>query len=188
MYQIFFFTALLIGIIPLLILFFYKKALDFNGAITLFVWITALATLYEFVGTGLLKFNTSFWFKFYSFLEIVALYYFFFKLFKPKYKKIVQGFLILLIVTYSFSFFYWNRNEELILIATNKSPLTLFVLTFSFLWFKELFYKMEIQNPWQNASFYFVSGVLLYYSSTFFLFLLASFLFKSNVYFYDYWL
>lgn len=188
MYQIFFFIALLIGIIPLLILFFYKKALDFNRAIIPFVWITALATLYEFVGTGLFKFNTSYWFKIYSFLEIVSVYYFFLKLFKPKYKKIVQGFLILLIITCIYSFFYWNKDEGLILIATNKSPLTLFVLTFSFLWFKELFYKMEIQNPWQNANFYFVSGFLLYYSSTFFLFLLASFLFKSNVYFYDYWL
>jgi hypothetical protein len=188
LYQIFFFIALLIGIIPLLILFFYKKALDFNRAIIPFVWITALATLYEFVGTGLFKFNTSYWFKIYSFLEIVSVYYFFLKLFKPKYKKIVQGFLILLIITCIYSFFYWNKDEGLILIATNKSPLTLFVLTFSFLWFKELFYKMEIQNPWQNANFYFVSGFLLYYSSTFFLFLLASFLFKSNVYFYDYWL
>lgn len=188
MYQIFFFIALLIGIIPLLILFFYKKALEFNRAITPFIWLTALATIYEFVGTVLLKINTSYWFQVYSFLEVIILYYFFFRLFQTKYKIAFGVFLILLLITYGFSFFLWSKNSGLITKAINKVPITFFVLTFSFLWFKELFYKMEIQNPWQNANFYFVTGFLLYYSSTFFLFLLASFLFKSNVYFYDYWL
>jgi hypothetical protein len=188
LYQIFFFIALLIGIIPLLILFFYKKALEFNRAITPFIWLTALATIYEFAGTVLLKINTSYWFQVYSFLEVIILYYFFFRLFQTKYKIAFGVFLILLLITYGFSFFLWSENSGLITKAINKVPITFFVLTFSFLWFKELFYKMEIQNPWQNANFYFVTGFMLYYSSTFFLFLLASFLFKSNVYFYDYWL
>ena len=188
MYQILFYIALFIGFIPLLILFLKKRAFDLKKPIIPFVWLTALATLYEFIGTGLLEIKTSYWFQVYSFLEIITLSYFFFKLFQPKYKIAFWVFLVLLITTYGFSFFFWNENAGLIPKAINKTPLTLFVLTFSFLWFKELFKKMKIQNPWQNADFYFVSGFAIYYSSTFFLFLLGSFIFNSNVYFYDYWL
>lgn len=188
MYQVFFYIALFIGIIPLLVLFIKKRAFDFREPITPFIWLTVFATLYEFIGTGLLEIKTSYWFQLYSFFEIVTLFYFFFKLFKTKYKIAFGIFLVSLVTTYSFSFFFWNENEGLIPNTVNKTSVTLFVLTFSFLWFKELFKKMEIQNPWQNADFYFVSGFSVYYSSTFFLFLLASLIFNSNVNFYDYWL
>lgn len=188
MYFFFAYVALFIGIIPLLILFLKKRVFDFKEPIIPFVWLTALATLYEFIGTVLLQIKTSYWFQVYSFLEIVTLSYFFFKLFQPKYKTAFRVFLVLLLTTYGFSFFFWDENAGLIPKAINKIPLTLFVLTFSFLWFKELFKKMEIQNPWQNTDFYFVSGFSVYYSSTFFLFLLGNFIFNSNIYFYDYWL
>ncbi len=182
------YIALFIGIIPLSILLLKKRVFDFKEPITPFVWLTAFATLYEFFCSVILKINTNYWSQFYSLIEFIALYYFFFKLLKPKYKNVVQGFLILLATSYFLSFFFWNENSSFIPKAINKTPLTFFVLTFSFLWFKELFKKMEIQNPWQNADFYFVSGFSVYYSSTFFLFLLGSFIFNSNVYFYDYWL
>lgn len=188
MYQVFFYTTLFIGIIPLSIVFLKKRPFDFKEPITPFIWLTAFATLYEFIGTGLLEIKTPYWFQLYSFLELVTLFYFFFKLFKTRYKTIFGIFLVLLVITYSFSFFFWNENSSLIPKAINKTPLTLFVLTFSFLWVKELFEKMEIQNPWQNPDFHFVSGLFVYYSSTFFLFLLANYIFESNVYFYDYWL
>lgn len=188
MYFFFAYVALFIGIIPLLILFLKKRVFDFKEPIIPFVWLTALATLYEFIGTVLLQIKTSYWFQVYSFLEIVTLSYFFFKLFQPKYKTAFRVFLVLLLTTYGFSFFFWDENAGLIPKAINKIPLTFFVLSFSFLWFKELFKKMEIQNPWQNTDFYFVSGFSVYYSSTFFLFLLGNFIFNSNIYFYDYWL
>ncbi len=188
MYQVFFYIALFIGIIPLLILFIKKRAFDFKEPVTPFIWLTAFATLYEFIGTGLLEIKTSYWFQLYSFLEIVTLFYFFFKLFKAKYKTAFGIFLVLLVTTYSFSFFFWNENSGLISNAKNKASITFFVLTFSFLWFKELFKKMDIQNPWQNDNFYFVSAFSVYYSSTFFLFLLGGFISNSNVHLYDYWL
>lgn len=188
MYQIFFYIVLFIGIIPLLVLFLKKRAFDFKEPITPFIWLTAFATLYEFIGTGLLEIKTSYWFQLYSFLEIITLSYLFFKLFQPKYKTAFWVFLVLLLTTYSFSLFFWDENAGLIPKAINEVPLTLFVLTFSFLWFKELFNKMEIQSPWQDTDFYFVSGFSVYYSSTFFLFLLGNFIFNSNIYFYDYWL
>lgn len=188
MYQILFYIALFIGFIPLLILFLKKRAFDSKEHITPFVWLTALATLYEFIGTVLLKINTTYWSQLYSFLAFLTLYYFFFKLFRPNYKNAFRIYFILFTIIFCISFFFWTDKNTFITRAINRIPLTLFVLTFSFFWFKELFKKMKIQNPWQNADFYFVSGFAIYYSSTFFLFLLGSFIFNSNVYFYDYWL
>jgi hypothetical protein len=147
-----------------------------------------LATLYEFIGTVLFKINTTYWSQLYSFLAFLTLYYFFFKLSRPNYKNAYHIFFILFIIIFCISFFFWTDENTFITRAINRIPLTLFVLTFSFLWFKELFKKMEIQNPWQNANFYFVSGFSIYYSSTFFLFLLGNLIFNSNIYFYDYWL
>ena len=187
MYNVFFYIALFTGIIPLMILLVKKRAFDSKAPGTLFIWLTALATLYELIGTGLLHIKTSYWFQIYSFLEIITLFYFFIKLFEAKYKTVFGVFIVLLVTTYCFSFSFWSENSGLISNAKNKTFITLFVLTFSFLWFKEMFKKMEIQNPWQNTNFYFVSGFSVYYSSTLFLFLLGGFISNSNLYIYDYW-
>lgn len=186
MHQVLFFTALFIGIIPLLIVLAQKRALNFIEPIIPFIWLTAVATLYEFFGSVMLKINTSYWWQLYSLLEFITLYYFFYKLFGSSYKKTFILFVILLSVTYIISCVFWG--EQFISTAINRIPLTLFVFTFSFKWFKELFKKMEIINPWQKANFYFVSGLSIYYSSTLFLFLLSNYIFMSNEYSYDYWL
>lgn len=188
MHYILAYIALFIGIIPFLILLLKKRIYNFKEPIIPFIWVTAFATFYEFFGTIILKFNTVYWVLLYSFLEIIAISYFFFKLLAEEYKKLLWFSLIMLIFVYCISFIFWNVNGGLILNAINKTPLTLFVLTFSFLWFRKLFQKMETPSLSDNSNFYFVSGLAIYYSSTFFLFLLGSFIFHSNVYFYDYWL
>lgn len=167
-----------------MILFVKKKGFDFKEPITPFIWLTALATLYELIGTRLLKLNTTYWFQLYSLLEFIALYYFFFKLFQPKYKTVFRLFLILLVITYFFSFFFWNENSSLIPKAINKTPVTLFVMVFCFICFKNYLGKTEKQS----SVFYFILGFSVYYSSTFFLFLWSNFIFYSNLYFYDFWI
>lgn len=153
-----------------------------------FVWLTAIATLYEFISSVLLKINTTYWSQLYSLLAFVTLYYFFFKLFQPKYKNTFWAFLALLVITYGISFFFWTDKSTFISRMINRIPVTLFVLTFSFFWYKNLNKKRGIYNPLQHSDFYFVSGFSVYYASTFFLFLLSSNLFNSNLYFYNYWL
>ncbi|SEM65205.1 hypothetical protein SAMN05421856_10582 [Chryseobacterium taichungense] len=186
MHQVLFFAALFIGIIPYSILIKRKKTFDFKESIIPFVCLTAIATLYEFFGSVILKINTSYWWQLYSLLEFSTLYYFFYKLFGSSYKKTFLVFVIFLSFTYILSFVFWE--EKFITIAINKLPLTFFVFTFSFKWYRELFQKMDIENPWQNSTFYFISGISIYYSSTFFLFLLSKYMFIDNGYLYDYWL
>lgn len=180
--------ALFIGVVPFLVLTYKNKVFDFKQPIVPFIWVTAIATLYEFIGTVLLQINTAYWFQFYSLLELGSLYYFFYKLIKPQYKRWYQIFLILFILVYIFSFFYWGEYNALVSKTINKTLMTLFVFLSSFLWIKKLFEKMHIPILWKNAEFYFISGLIIYYSGTFLLFLLSDFIFNSNLYFYDYWL
>lgn len=188
MYNILFYIALFIGIVPFLVLVYKNKVFDFKQPIVPFIWVTAIATLYEFIGTVLLQINTAYWFQFYSLLEFGSLYYFFYRMIAPQYKRLNQIFLILFILVYGFSFFYWGEYNALVANTINKSLLTSFVFLSSFLWVKKLFEKMHIPNLWRNDRFYFISGFAIYYSSTFLLFLLSDYIFNSNLYFYDYWL
>lgn len=76
--------ALYSGFIPLIILFFKKKAFNFKEPIVPFIWITAIASIYEILNTNVFIVNAAYWFQIYPFLEIIGLYYFFSKVFKEK--------------------------------------------------------------------------------------------------------
>src|SRR5690606_10662021 len=71
--------------------------------------------------------------------------------------------------------------------SITKTMTPLFVITGSTLWIRKLFIEMTIPNLWKNAKFHFVSGFLLYYTSTFFFFLLSDMI-SLNSNFYDYWM
>ncbi|MDP2160377.1 hypothetical protein [Flavobacterium sp.] len=196
MYTVVFYIALFIGLIPLLLLFLKGNAFNWSHLVVPFIWLTAIASAYEFVGTHLLKINTAYWFQLYPLLSFLSLHYFFSRLLKPLYKIAFKISLVLFVIVYGISFFYWSENNKLISSAINRSFITLFVLTFSSVWLKNLFYKLknldpfekiEIPNLWQSEVFYFVAGMAIYYSTTFFLFLSSNFIFDSNMYFYDYW-
>ncbi len=187
MYQVLFYIALFIGFIPLIILLIQKRAFTKKPIIP-FIWLIAFASLYEFIGTVLLKINTAYWFQIYSLLEFLAIYYFFLQLFKGKYKTLFRILFVLFVISYSLSFSVWSNKSSLLPLVINQTFISAFVFIFSFRWFADLFKNLEIQNPWLDSTFYFVSGFSIYYSSTLFLFLLSSFIFNSNAYFYDYWL
>ena len=152
------------------------------------MWLTFIATLYEGIFTLLLNINTAYWFQIYSLLELLAIYYFFSKLFKANYNKSLAIFIIGMFIVYCFSFLFWNEDNKFISNAINTIPITLFVFIFSFIWFRQLFQKMEVPDLLEDATFYFITGFFIYYSTTLILFLMSSFIFKSELYFYDYWL
>ena len=176
------------GILPLFLIFLKKKTFNVKQPIIPFVWLTAVGALYELIGTVILKVNATYWFQLYSLLGFCALYYFFFKLLNKKYKNAFVGFIIGFIATYGTSFFFLDQENVFISTAINEPFITIFVLVFSFLWFRQLFEKVNIPNLWKHPSFYFVSGLMIYYSGTFFFFLLSGSIFSSNCYFYDYWM
>jgi hypothetical protein len=197
LFYLFFYITLCLGIIPITIIIWKNKAFQWHHPTLPFIWLIAIASLYEFIGTDILKINTAYWFQLYSFLSFIAMYYFFYQTLKPNYKSLFIYSMLCFIVVYMISFFFWSEENVLITTAINNTYETLIVIVFSILWFKKifdnienarLFEKIEITNLWQSEIFYFVSGFFIYHCLTFFIFLFGSFIYDSNLYFYDYWI
>ena len=195
MYQVIFYITLFIGIIPSLLLLKENRIYSRHAIIPLVILI-ALATLYEFIGTKIFKINTMYWFQVYPIFEFGTLYYFFSHILSD-YKRLFKASLFLAIIFYCISFFYWSGDNIFISLAINRSFISFFVLVFSLIWYKnqfdrvrniDLFETIKSTSLWQNATFYFISGVFIYYCTTFFLFFSSSFIFESKLYFYDFWL
>lgn len=186
MYGVFFYSALFIGIIPLLILFLKRGAFKIKAPVIPFIWLTALASSYELIGTDLLRIDTFYWFQIYALLEYATIFYFFYQLFKTVYLKSLLLFSVLFVITYLSALVFGSIESKFIALAVNKIPITLFVLTFSFRWYQDLFKRMEVEHLWKDPVFGFVSGISFYYASTLFLFLLSGFIFNHNLY--EYWL
>ncbi|WP_413512849.1 hypothetical protein [Myroides odoratus] len=66
--------------------------------------------------------------------------------------------------------------------------MTLFVISCSFLWVKQVFDQKLIMRLYQESTFFIVMGLFFYYSTTISLFVLSNYLYKSELFFYDYWL
>lgn len=181
-------VLILTGLLPLILLLLNKKIVAINHPVVPFVWLTAVSSIYEWVVTAFFKLNAAFWFQIYPLICFCTIYYFFYKLLNKEYKKVFRLSIILFCITYGTSFYFFDKTNVFISTAINEPVLTLFILICSFLWFKVLFEDVKISNLWMNDDFYFVSGLMIYHSGTFFFFLLSGFIFSSDTYFYDYWM
>jgi len=187
LYQVIFYITLFIGIVPLVVLFTKKRAINIHPIVP-FIWLTAVATLYEFVGTRFLQFNTNYWFQIYSLFEFSTLFYFFYHLSEYRYILIYRLILVLFVVFYSISLVFWNDIDGFISLTINKLFMICFIFILVYLWFRNLFKKVEIINLWKHDNFYFVSAFFIYYLATFFLFLFGKIMFEISIYATDYWL
>jgi len=181
------YIALLSGVLPLSILVIRYKSVLVKGHIMPFIYLTATATAYEFFCSLLLNVNSSYWSQAYSLFELCTIYYFYNKTFQRKYKSLFILSFVVLVVTYCVSAFFWTSTNSLLAKAINKLPITVFVLGFSFMWVKDLFGEMAIDAPQNSSTFYFITGLSMYYSITFLLFLFGYYIANSSDYFYDFW-
>ncbi|WP_333887590.1 hypothetical protein [Sphingobacterium siyangense] len=179
--EILFYGALFIGVIPIIILFVEKKQFSTIYGIAPFIWITAFATVYEFLGTIIFKINTNYWFQIYSILEFTGVYFYYYQLFKNKYEKSLKILSIVWIITYSISFLYWDSSNKATALAINSCSISVFVFYYSFCYFKCLIEYTE-RNLLNNPNFYFVVGFSIYYATTILLFLSSKFLFEMGEY------
>ena len=170
--------ALFIGIIPFSILLWKKRALNIKEAVIPFIWITALATLYEFFGTELLHINSTYWFQLYTILEIGCLFYYFHHILKQWHQKLLYFTLALVLTGYVISCFFWSTESNLVPLAINACSISLFVFIFACLHFNMLM-KRET-DLWKQPNFYFTAGFAIYYACTLLLFLLSTELYKTE--------
>lgn len=181
--------TLIYGILPLIFYQFPKKKNKEFNAIYPFLIVVFIASVYELIGSIILKVSAEYWYLIYKILAFIGLHYFYYYLLDRKYKLLflvyIIGFIILIILSQT----VWINYIYLEKSAYFNMFQTLIVLTFSILWFKQLFSKLEEESLSKNPNFYFVSGLIVCYCGTVFLFLMSSSIYaydKSN--FHYYWL
>lgn len=163
------------------ILFYLRKAQSEDLAyIAPVLWLRAFSSLYEFFISFLLQVNSTIWFMVYPIMEFLVMYYFFRKLFGEKHKAIINKFLIaflLAAVALLVIWLYTGKSQTDSLLTVIQ---TIFVYTTAFLWFKEIFSEMKLASLWHSPAFYFVSGFIMYFSGTFFLFVMTDIVFTED--------
>lgn len=145
----------------------YKNhKLDINYLIILI----SISGIYELIFTMTLGYNSETWFKVYSYFEFITLLTFFRKLI-----GISQSVFLFLTSLYSLiyivlAFLFFNQINvyvfELFIPITN----CLLVYTCSTKWTIQQFEKLETSSLLHFPVFYILSGMILYYSGTFFIF------------------
>lgn len=183
--------TIVIGIVPLLILFFRKPKQSqkhFITAIKPFLWLLFIGAIYEIVFTAIFYVNTDLWMRLYYLLEFLTLCYFFRKLFENRYKYVLIAFLIVFTVAWLAACVLWFKIQPMKADGYLAVLETIFVYTFVVLWLKELFLKMEIESLWQAPIFYVICGFVLYFVGTVFMFLMISDIFNITRKISKYWL
>ena len=162
--------AVILFSIILLLYFKFSKGknsdLNINNLILLFF----IGGIYELLFTMVLGYDSQILFKIYPFLEFIALLYFFRKLI-----GLSQSVFYIIIGIYSVLFIYMYYLYHFKISSTALElfiPIThcLLVFTGSTKWTIQQFEKLETSSLLHFPVFYILSGMILYYSGTFFIF------------------
>lgn len=180
LYSVLFYTAIILGTIPLLIIWRNKTKFDKRTPIFPYIVAVFVASFYEYFGTYLLKINATNWFMVYKILAITTLQYYFYHILKKKYKGLFIFFSTLFTGTFIYNLPKLNDSTFLDISAYLNTIITAVVITFSVIWFKQLDRKTIPSNTNQEPNSYFIIGLLLMYGGTIFLYLYASNLYFDN--------
>lgn len=188
--DILFYSYLLFGIIYLYILLF--KSFRFNyqeevSGIKPYVCLLIFGAFYEVIFTKLLRVPSAYWVTPYTLFEFLTLSYFFSRVLKS-YRLVFRFFVSIFIVFFFASLFFWNLENHMKIEAYHLALETLFVITYTILWFKDLFKKKEFVSLWQTPAFYFITGNVLYFTGCLFLFLFIDVIYKSSGLISKYWI
>lgn len=168
-------TTVLYSLTPLIMYWFTKKKLNEEiKPIFPFVVLCFIAGLYEFIFTSQLKISVTVWFYVYDFLAFFSIQYFYYFILNKENKRMV----LLSSILYLFLFVYFVSHhthlKQLDYISYLGVLNTLLIIFYSIKWFKKTILVSEFESLTQNPNFYFVSGFILYYTSTIVLFLLIN--------------
>jgi len=189
------FTVVLIFLVNLLGIFILPQYIYFNStksfavkSILPFLVLTAISSLIELIFIYFLKFDSYVWSKLYFIIEFLVFAAVFNRLLNKKFLVITVFFTALFFSTY-FYFFYASENYPVLKVFGILYFIQfLFIILFVVLWFKEIFEKKEVQSLLDLPLFYFVSGLLIYFSGTIFLFILSDEILNAGLSLYYYWI
>lgn len=145
-----------------------NKLINLN--IDFLILLLSIGFIFELFSSVILKIDSIYWFKIYSYFEFITLLIFFRKLI-----GITQSVFLFIMSLYSLiyivlAFLFFNQINvhifELFIPITN----CLLVYTCSTKWTIQQFEKLETSSLLHFPVFYILSGMILYYSGTFFIF------------------
>lgn len=165
-------TTKYLSFVPLLLILFRKNKEQFSNEISAvkpYFYLLFIGAIYEIIN---IRIPSCYHFTVFTVLEFVALWYFFRKIFLKKYNYfLLLSLLIVLLETIIISFF-WICDLSDKMDAYLAIPISVFIFTSSFLWFKKLFEKETVYSLWKDPVFYFLSGLIIYFSGGLFISLL----------------
>lgn len=182
--------VILFGLLPFLIyLLFYAQLSKETKNIGLFTLTIFLASIYEFIFSYIFQINVKYWFIIYNVIAFISIHHFFYLLLNKKHKVIFLFFIASFLFFIYLYFTIWNKLDFLIISSYFNTLQTIIIVTLSIIWFRRIFINLEVQSLSESPSFYFVAGLLLYYSGTVFLFLLSYSIIETDKNtFFEYWL
>ncbi len=174
-----FFFVLILGLIPFIITLFLKRKYEVQTfPIIPFLGLVFFSSITEFVLYSF-KMETNYWGRIYTFLDFLAVFYYFKQVLKPKHRYFFSFSFVLFLLLYIYLLFIWNVTDSI----KTESYLTIFETTFvlsaAVLWFKFIFEETKETSLLLTPDYYFISGFVLYFSGTFFLFLVSDFILKN---------
>ena len=190
MYLPFCLLGIFLGFLPLSLFFLLEKKL--NREIKLifpFLFLTFFSSMYELVFTIFLKIDASVWFKIYPLFEFFILAHYFYKLLKGKYKYMYFFFSLLYLACFGLIVFQGKMYSFMDGDSYLQVIESVFIITAILLWMQYAFINLQQDSLLKYPHFYFISGLLFYFSGTLFLFLFGNLLLKKgNEEFLDSWM
>lgn len=183
------YLTLFLGFVPIVLLKIKTNYTIETYYIEPLLWLVFFSSAYELVATLLLGIDSDIWFRTYIYLEFFCLLYLFSKIVGKNLKWLLGLFTVLFIACYIYSLLVWNSVEHLVSDSYLTIIQTIFIYVFAFVWFKDIFTNLALRSLWDSPVFYFISAFFLYYSGTFFLFLMSNSIFnESAVKLEQYWI
>jgi hypothetical protein len=183
-------VSIILGFFPLPFYFFLRSRLSPDARLIIpFMVLMFLSSFYELVFTIILRVNVSIWFKIYPVFELFVLMHYFYKLLKGRYTYVYYFFGILYLACFCGVICLGKIDSFMEGDAYLQVIESSFVITAVLLWMKYAFIRQEKDALLKFPHFYFISGLLFYFSGTIFLFLLGNIIIATERdSFLDFWI
>jgi hypothetical protein len=172
--------TIIYGVIPFILFYSLKIKIEVSNCIYPFLLVVFISSIYELIGFRFFDNSYENWYLIYKTLAFIGIHYYFYHLLNKDFKLIFISFILIYILLLVFAFTVWKNFIVLDINAYFNMYQTIIVLTFSVLWLRRLFLDLSEENLAENPNFYFISGLLIYYCGTFFLFLMSSSLYTQD--------
>ena len=188
MYSGLFLSASILGYIVLLFyLCFLKKLSQKSFYFLPFIILLGIWNIYDSLFFKQVGLGSTISFRIYGFLEFYTLFYYFKKI-NSKYRLALNSVGVAYFLSHLMLLFYWKQIPSLVAESYLMTFEIVLVYLFSCTWFIQQFKMQDYQPLKWNPDFYFVSGLILYFSGIYVLTLYANTIIENNIsHFPDYW-